>query len=136
MQAHPWPRPRKWQLTRPLVFLLVAVFTDDNCLGIFNATFIIFIRHRTAENNQRHMSQGFKNILFGDNMHYVDLCIGVFGKSGTTKIWGGAFAPPAPPLATLRHCATAVTNASKRLHVFDLPYRRLNIVMCALYVLN
>ena len=34
-------------------------------------------------------------------MHYIDLFpIGVFGKSGTTKIWGGAFAPPAPPLAT------------------------------------
>ena len=32
--------------------------------------------------------------------------------------------------------ATAVTNASKRLHVFDLPYRCSNIVMCALYVLN
>ena len=62
---------------------------------------MIFIRHRTAENNQRHMSHGFRNILFGDNMHYVDLFpIGVFGKSGTTKIWGGAFAPPAPPLAT------------------------------------
>ena len=31
-------------------------------------------------------------------MHYVDLFpIGVFGKSGTSKIWGGAFAPPAPP---------------------------------------
>ena len=28
------------------------------------------------------------------------ICIGVFGESGTTKIWGGAFAPPAPPLAT------------------------------------
>ena len=28
----------------------------------------------------------------------VDLFpIGVFGKSGTTNIWGGAFAPPAPP---------------------------------------
>ena len=64
---------------------------------------MIFIRHRTAENNQRHLSYGFKNILFGDNnfMHYVDLFpIGVFGKSGTTKIWGGAFAPPAPPLVT------------------------------------
>ena len=34
-------------------------------------------------------------------MHYVDIFpIGVFCKSGTTKIWGGAFAPPAPPLAT------------------------------------
>ena len=65
----------------------------------------MFVRHRTAENNQRNLSHGFKNILFGDNMHYVDLyscilCIGVFGESGTTKIWGGAFAPPAPPLAT------------------------------------
>ena len=51
----------------------------------------------------QHLSHGFKNILFGDNnfMHYVDLFpISVFGKSGTTKIWGGAFAPPAPPLAT------------------------------------
>ena len=28
MQAHLWPRPRKWQLTRPQAFLLVAVFTD------------------------------------------------------------------------------------------------------------
>ena len=66
-------------------------------------TFIIFIRHRTAENNQRHLSHGFKNILFGDNMHYVGLDLFplcVFGKSGTTQIWGGAFAPPAPPLAT------------------------------------
>ena len=62
---------------------------------------MIFIQHRTAENNQRLLSHGFKTILFGDNMHYVDLFpIGVFGKSGTTKIWGGAFAPPAPPLAT------------------------------------
>ena len=67
---------------------------------------MIFIRHRTAENNQRLMSHGFKTILFGDNIHYVDLFpIGVLGKSGTTKIWGGAFAPPAslppaPPLAT------------------------------------
>ena len=62
---------------------------------------MIFIRHRTAENNQRLMSHGFKTILFGDNIHYVDLFpIGVLGKSGTTQIWGGAFAPPAPPLAT------------------------------------
>ena len=65
----------------------------------------MFIWHRTAENNQRNLSHGFKNILFGDNMHYVDLysciCIGVFGKSGTTKIWGSAFAPPlATPLRT------------------------------------
>ena len=38
-------------------------------------TFIIFIRHRTADNNQRRLSHGFKNILFGDrgpNMHYVE----------------------------------------------------------------
>ena len=62
---------------------------------------MIFIRHRTAENNQRLLSHGFKNILSGDNMHYADLFpIGVFGKSGTTKIWGGVFAPPTPPLAT------------------------------------
>ena len=40
-------------------------------------------------------------LFYSVNMHYVDLFpIGVFGKSGTTKIWGGAFAPPAPPLAT------------------------------------
>ena len=72
----PWPRPRKWQLTRPLMFLLVAVFTDD-CLAILNLLhFVIFIRHRTAENNHRHLSHGFKNILFGDNMHYVDLYMG------------------------------------------------------------
>ena len=64
-----------------------------------------FIRHRTAENNQRHLSHGFKNILFSDNMHYVDLFpIGVFVKSGTTEIWGGAFAPAAPPLATPLIC--------------------------------
>ena len=65
-------------------------------------TFIINIRHRTAENNQRHLSHGFKNILFGDrgpNMHCVE-CFLFCCKSGTTKIWGGAFAPPAPPLAT------------------------------------
>ena len=28
---------------------------------------MIFIRHRTAENNQRLLSHGFKNILVGDN---------------------------------------------------------------------
>ena len=46
-------------------------------------------------------------------MHYVDLFpISVFGKSGTTKIWGSAFAPPAPPLATpLRTHAYARTRA-------------------------
>ena len=32
----------------------------------------------------------------GPNMHYVEC----FCKSRTTKMWGGAFAPPAPPLAT------------------------------------
>ena len=29
-----------------------------------------------------------------------------------------------------------VTNATKWRHVFNLPYRRSNIVMCAFYVLN
>ena len=63
----------------------------------------MFIRHRTAENNQRNLSHGFKNILFGDNMHYVDLysCIcrpiGVFGKSGTTKILGRCVRTPRTP---------------------------------------
>ena len=38
-------------------------------------------------------------------MHtYSEFPIGVFGKSGTTKIWGGAFAPPVPPgYATLMY---------------------------------
>ena len=36
MHAHLWPRLRKWQLTRLQAFLLVAVFTDVNCLGILN----------------------------------------------------------------------------------------------------
>ena len=67
MQAHPWPRPRKWQLTQPLAFLLVAVFTDVNCLGILNLLhFYDLYRHRTAENNQRLLSHAFNNILFGD----------------------------------------------------------------------
>ena len=35
VQAHPWPR-RENGTTRPLAFLLVAVFTDVNCLGIYN----------------------------------------------------------------------------------------------------
>ena len=79
----------------------------------------MFIRHRTAENNQRNLSHGFKNILFGDNMHYVDLysciCIGVFGKSGTTKIWGGAFAPPAP-------LATPLGTTESLKNIFDSSY--------------
>ena len=36
MKAHPLPRSRKWQLTRPQAFLLVAVFTDVNFLGILH----------------------------------------------------------------------------------------------------
>ena len=69
---------RKWQLTRPLAFLwspfspmiiINIVWEDKICY-----TFIIFIRHRTADNNQRHLSHGFKNIIFrdrGPNMHYL-----------------------------------------------------------------
>ena len=76
---------------------------------------MIFILHRTAANNQRHLSHGFKNILFRDNM-YV-------GKSGTTNIWGGAFAPPAPPLATPLLLLTlmhgAVHNYSTPLYLSD-----------------
>ena len=90
---------------------------------------MIFIRHRTAENNQRHLSYGFKNILFGDNnfMHYVDLFpIGVFGKSGTTKIWGGAFAPPAPPLATPLHM-TLTYNYTPRNDTNTPPHDETNI---------
>ena len=87
--------------TRPLAFLLVAVFTDVRRLIVWEYkicyAFIIFIRLRMAENNQRHLSHGFNNILVGDrgpNMHYV---VFFCCKSGTTNIWGGAFAPPAPP---------------------------------------
>ena len=65
MQApHHWTRPRKWQLTRPLALLLAAVFTDVVCEYKFCYTFIIFIRHRMADNNQSHLSHGFKNLLF------------------------------------------------------------------------
>ena len=41
---------------------------------------MIFIRHRTAENNQRLLSHGFKNILFVDNMHYVDLYLYLYDR--------------------------------------------------------
>ena len=69
--AHAWERcasapvasTQKWQLTtRPLAFLLVAVFTNVSLIVWeykIGYTFIIFIRHRTAENNQRHLSQRF-----------------------------------------------------------------------------
>ena len=44
MQAPPhWTRPRKWQLTRPLAFLLAAVFTDVVWEYNFFYTFMIFI---------------------------------------------------------------------------------------------
>ena len=82
---------------------MVAVFTDVNCLGILN--WLHFYNLYSARNGGEQsatpgLSHGFKNILFGD-MNYVDpFPVGVFGKSGTTNIWGGAFAPPAPPLAT------------------------------------
>ena len=36
MHGHPWPRPRKRQLTRLQAFLLFAVFIDVNWLGILN----------------------------------------------------------------------------------------------------
>ena len=61
-------------------------------------TFIIFIRHRTAENNQRHLSYGFKNILFGDNMHYVDLYVSVFLVKAELRKFGEVRShPPHPP---------------------------------------
>ena len=92
-------QPRKWQLTRLQAFLLVAVFTDVNCLGILNLLY--FYDLYSAQNDGEQSATPvtwFQEYIFGDNMHYLDLFpIGVFGKSGTTKIWGGAFAPPAPP---------------------------------------
>ena len=70
-------------------------------------TFIIYIRHRTAENNQRHLSHGFKNILFGDrgpNMHCVE---GFFIIKAELRKFGEVRShPPHPPW--LRHCGTAV----------------------------
>ena len=68
-------------------------------------TFIMFIRHRTAENNQRNLSHGFKNILFGDNMHYVDLysCnVSVFLVKVELRKFGEvrSHPPHPPPLAT------------------------------------
>ena len=68
----------------------------------------MFIRHRTAENNQRNLSHGFKNILFGDNiMHYVDLdplyssYVSVFLVKVELRKFGEVRShPPHPPLAT------------------------------------
>ena len=59
----------------------------------------MFIRHRTAENNQRNLSHGFKNILFGDNMHYVDLysCVSVFLVKVELRKFGEVRSHPRTP---------------------------------------
>ena len=92
---------RKWQLTRPLPFLLVAVFTGN----IKIITLLLSdIRHRTAENNQRHLSHGFKNIVLGDrgpNMHCVE-CFFLVVKAELRKFGEVRSHPPHPPW--LRHC--------------------------------
>ena len=91
----------------PLLFCVTSngCLTEGNFTGCLTPT-IVYIRHRTTENNQRYMSHGFQKILFGD----IILCrpvglylgpIGVFGQSRTTKMWEGAFAPPHP--LWLRH---------------------------------
>ena len=63
-------------------------------------TFIFFIRHRTAENNQRHLSHGLKNI-FGDsgpNMHYDYALCRVFFVKAELRKFGEVRSHP--PLAT------------------------------------
>ena len=74
---------------------------------IIGYTLIIFIRHGTAENNQRHMSHGFKNILFGDrgpNMHYVEWFF--FVKAELRKF--GEVRSHSPPRTPLGY-ATAIS---------------------------
>ena len=44
--------------------------------------------------------------------------IGVYGKSGTTKIWGGAFAPPHPLATPLEGAPSEVTVFETVLTVF------------------
>ena len=76
VQAHLWTRREngnlrgRWRFFWSPFTPMLIVWEYKICY-----TFIIFIRLRTAENNQRHLSHGFKNILFGDrgpNMHYVE----------------------------------------------------------------
>ena len=64
---------------------------------------MIFILYRTAENNQRHLSHGFKNISFRDNM-YVDQSrpLSVFLVKAELRKFGEVRShPPHPPW--LRH---------------------------------
>ena len=63
--------------------MALAESNFNGCL----APALVFIRHRMAENNQHHLSHGFKNIVFMDYRHiyiYRAIIISVFGKSGTT----------------------------------------------------
>ena len=48
---------------------------------------MIFILHKTAENNHRHLSHGFKNILYRDKIH-----VGPYkGVDPDTKVGGTAY---------------------------------------------
>ena len=51
--------------------MALAESNFNGCL----APAIVFIRHRMAENNQRHLSHSFKNVLF---MDYMQICRPIF----------------------------------------------------------
>ena len=86
-------------------------------------TFIIFIRHRTEENNHRHLSHCFKNSLFGDrgpnniilNMHRV------FFEAELRKFGEVHSHPPHPHWLRHWHDVVAARAHSQMREIWRIP---------------
>ena len=100
---------------------------------------MIFILYRTAENNQRQLSHGFKNISFRDNM-YVDQSrpLSVFLVKAELRKFGEVRShPPHPPwlrhwhqklpsLQTFKNAHTSITSLGNlQSEMLKLSQRRL-----------
>ena len=76
VQAHPWPRREngnlrgRWRFFWSPFSPMLIVWEYNFCLHFYN-----LYSAQNGESNQRHLSRGFKNILFrdrGPNMHYIE----------------------------------------------------------------